>query len=74
VSSNEDRIARWRARREAEAAATRAHGDLPPSLALIAADAETLATSPPADTGALLSALVTGLRGVASQTNADRRA
>ena len=74
MSSNEDRIARWRARRETEAAAREAHGDLPTSLALIASGAEALATSPPADTGALLSALVVGLRGVASQTNADRRA
>lgn len=74
MSGNEDRIARWRARREAEAAAKEAHGDLPTSLALIAAGAETLATSAPDDTGALLSALVTGLRGVVSQTNADRRA
>jgi capsular polysaccharide transport system permease protein len=74
VSSNEERIARWRARREAEAAAREAHADLPPSLAVIAAGAETLATAAPEDTGALLSALVTGLRALPSQSNADRRA
>ncbi|KUR73578.1 hypothetical protein AQZ52_00980 [Novosphingobium fuchskuhlense] len=74
MSSNEDRIARWRARREAEAAAREAHGDLPTSLALIASGAETLATAAPEDAGALLAALVTGLRALPSQTNADRRA
>lgn len=74
MSSNEERIARWRARREAETAAREAHGDLPLSLALIATGAEGLATSAPEDTGALLSALVTGLRALPSQTNADRRA
>ena len=74
MSDNDDRIAKWRARRQAAASAREAHGDLPSWLALTAARAQSLAGRPIEDVDALLAAVVAGIAESPHATTSDRRA
>ncbi len=74
MASNEDRIAKWRERREAERAAREAHGDLPTELALVAARAEDLATGSSEDPEPIFALTMEVLRRLPSATIGDRRA
>ena len=73
MSSTEDRIAKWRARREQENAARAAHGDLPIDLAVIASRAEALSSGDSDDGEEMLRFVVETLRSERSETVADRR-
>ncbi len=74
MSGNEERIAQWRARREAASFARDVLGDLPGWLGPIATRAQALATRPMEDRDALLAAVVVGIAEVPQASPADRRA
>lgn len=74
VAHNEDRIAKWRERREAERVARETHGDLPTELALLATRAEALSTGSSEDPEPILALVSEGLRRLPSDSIADRRA
>jgi len=73
VSKTEDRIAKWRARREQEDAARAAHGDLPIDLAVIASKAEALASGESEDAEPILRLLIDSLGSQRSDTVGERR-
>jgi len=73
VSSTEDRIAKWRERREQENAARAAHGDLPIDLAVIASRAEALSSGDSEDVDPILRFVVETLKSERSETVGDRR-
>jgi len=73
VSSNDDRIAKWRARREVQQSAKAAHGDLPTDLAVVAAQAEALATGDSLDVEPILALVLDTVRVEPSETVAERR-
>ena len=81
MSDHQDRIAQWRARREAQASereanasARAAHADLPGDLALVAGRAEALAAETADDAGAMLDLVLEAPRAQPSETIAERRA
>ena len=74
MAGNEDRIAKWRERREAERAAREAHGDLPTELALVASRAEVLATGDSEDPEPIFALVIDVLRRLPSGSIAERRA
>ncbi|TCU59824.1 ABC-type polysaccharide/polyol phosphate export permease [Novosphingobium sp. PhB57] len=71
--SNDDRIAKWRARREAERAAKATHGDLPTELALVAATAEPLVSGGDLESDTVLTFALDSLRRLPHETVGDRR-
>ncbi len=73
MSSNEERIAQWRARRDAEKSSRAAHPDLPSEFALIATRAEALATGDREDADGVLALVLESLRSMPSTTIGERR-
>lgn len=74
MASTEDRIAQWKARRQAGQAAKSVHADLPTRLALIAAQAEALGTGEDANPEPVLALVLGTLRSEPAVTVAERRA
>ncbi|MDF8332085.1 ABC transporter permease [Novosphingobium cyanobacteriorum] len=73
MSPNDDRIARWRARREAEKTSREAHPDLPTDLAVIASRAEALGRGGEEDAGPILVLITESLRLLPRESVGDRR-
>jgi ABC-type polysaccharide/polyol phosphate export permease len=73
MSANDDRIARWRARREAEKASREAHPDLPTDLAVIASRAEALGQGDVESAEPILELLVESLRLMPREKVGERR-
>lgn len=73
MAGNDDRIAKWRARREVQQTARESHGDLPTDLAVVAAQAESLATGDSLEVEPILALVLDALRVEPSETAGERR-
>jgi ABC-type polysaccharide/polyol phosphate export permease len=73
VKNTDERISKWRARREAQQTAQARHGGLPSTLAVVAARAEEFATDENEDAEPMLQLVLEALRDEPNQTAGDRR-
>lgn len=73
MTGNDERIAKWRARREAGQASREAHPELPTDYALIASEAEKLASGDAEAAEPILELVLASLRKLPNTTVSDRR-